>query len=77
MSGEGRAFVAFHDGGGSQQVVTLENERSPITIGRRLDNDIVLSWDSEVSRRHAHLQHTVEGWALVDDELPQWVLPER
>jgi class 3 adenylate cyclase len=64
----GRAFVAFHDGGGSQQIVTLEDERSPITIGRRPDNDIVLSWDSEVSRRHAHLLHTGEGWALVDDE---------
>jgi hypothetical protein len=64
----GRAFVAFHDGAGSQQFVTLEDERSPITIGRRPDNDIVLSWDSEVSRRHAHLLHTEEGWALVDDE---------
>jgi class 3 adenylate cyclase len=64
----GRAFVAFHDGGGSQQVVTLEDERSPITIGRRPDNDIVLWWDSEVSRRHAHLLDTGEGWALVDDE---------
>ena len=64
----GRAFVAFHDGVGSQQVVTLENKRSPITIGRRPDNDIVLSWDSEVSRRHAHLLHTGESWALVDDE---------
>ena len=53
---------------GSQQVVTLEDERSPITIGRRLDNDIALSWDSEVSRRHAHLLHAGEGWALVDDE---------
>ena len=28
----------------------------------------MLSWDSEVSRRHAHLLHTGEGWALVDDE---------
>jgi class 3 adenylate cyclase len=64
----GRAFVAFHDGAGSQRVVTLENERSPITIGRRADNDIVLSWDSEVSRRHAHLLHLGEGWALVDDD---------
>jgi class 3 adenylate cyclase len=64
----GRAFVAMHDGGGNQRVVTLEAERSPITIGRRPDNDIVLSWDSEVSRRHAHLLHTEEGWALVDDE---------
>ncbi|HZC13027.1 MAG TPA: AAA family ATPase, partial [Thermoleophilaceae bacterium] len=64
----GRAFVAYHDGAGRQQVVTLEDERSPITIGRRPDNDIALSWDSEVSRRHAHLLHTAEGWALVDDE---------
>ena len=31
----GRAFVAFHDGAGSQQFVTLEDERSPITIGPR------------------------------------------
>ena len=64
----GRAFVAFHDGGGNQQVVTLDDERSPITIGRRPDNDIVLSWDSEVSRRHAHLLRTEEEWTLVDDE---------
>jgi class 3 adenylate cyclase len=64
----GRAFVAFHDGSGRQQVVTLEDERSPITIGRRPDNDIALSWDSEVSRRHAHLLRTGKGWALVDDE---------
>jgi predicted ATPase len=64
----GRSFVAFHDGGGRQHVVTLEDERSPIKIGRRADNDIVLSWDSEVSRRHAHLLHTEAGWALVDDQ---------
>ena len=63
----GRAFVAFHDGSGRQQVVTLEDERSPITIGRRPDNDIALPWDSEVSRRHAHLLRTEKGWALVDD----------
>ena len=64
----GRAFVAFHDGTGRQQVVTLEDERSPITIGRRPDNDVALPWDSEVSRRHAHLVSTGIGWAVVDDE---------
>jgi class 3 adenylate cyclase len=63
----GRAFVAFHDGGGRQQVVTLDDERSPITIGRRPDNDIALPWDSEVSRRHARLVRTEKGWAVVDD----------
>ena len=64
----GRAFVAFHDGGGRQQVVTLDGERSPMTIGRRPDNDIALPWDSEVSRRHGHLVSTEKGWAVVDDE---------
>jgi class 3 adenylate cyclase len=64
----GRSFVAFHDGGGRQQAVTLEDESSPITIGRRPDNDIALSWDSEVSRRHAHLLRTEAGWTLVDDD---------
>ena len=64
----GRAFVAFHDGAGKQHLVTLDDEHSPITIGRRPDNDIVLSWDGEVSRRHAHLLRAEEGWALVDDE---------
>ena len=28
----------------------------------------MLPWDSEVSRRHAHLVLAEEGWALVDDE---------
>jgi pSer/pThr/pTyr-binding forkhead associated (FHA) protein len=63
----GRSFVAFHDGGGRQHAVTLEDEQSPVTVGRRPDNDIVLSWDSEVSRRHAHLLRTEAGWVLVDD----------
>ena len=38
-----------------------------ITVGRLQDNDIVLRWDTEVSRRHAQLRLTEEGWALVDD----------
>jgi class 3 adenylate cyclase len=64
----GSAFVVFHDGSGKQRVVSLAEERSPVTIGRRADNDIVLSWDQEVSRRHAHLLHTESCWMLVDDE---------
>jgi FHA domain-containing protein len=64
----GRAFVAFHDGDGMQQVVTLEEERSPITIGRRPDNDVALPWDREVSRNHARLLRAERGWAIVDDQ---------
>jgi hypothetical protein len=64
----GTAFVVFHDGSGKQHVVSLEDARSPITIGRRPDNDVALTWDHEVSRRHAHLLREEEGWTLVDDE---------
>jgi pSer/pThr/pTyr-binding forkhead associated (FHA) protein len=64
----GSAFVVFHDGSGKQHVVSLDAEQSTICIGRRPDNDVVLSWDSEVSRRHAHLLREADGWALVDDE---------
>ncbi|HEY7876117.1 MAG TPA: DUF3662 and FHA domain-containing protein [Actinomycetota bacterium] len=39
--------------------------RAPVVIGRLSTNDVVLS-DSNVSRRHAELQRTAEGWRLVD-----------
>jgi len=63
----GRTFVVFHDAGGSQRVVDLAPEESPITVGRETDSDVALSWDPEVSRRHAELRCTREGWALVDE----------
>jgi class 3 adenylate cyclase len=62
------AFVVFHDSSGKQQVVSLHDEESRITVGRRPDNDVALSWDQEVSRRHAQLRRGPEGWTLVDDE---------
>jgi hypothetical protein len=62
----GSAFVVFHDGTGSQHVFSLSAEESPAAVGRRPDNDIALSWDQEVSRRHAELVHTPEGWTIVD-----------
>jgi class 3 adenylate cyclase len=64
----GSAFVVFHDSSGKQQVVSLDDEESRITVGRRPDNDVALSWDSEVSRRHAQLRRGPEGWTLVDEE---------
>jgi hypothetical protein len=63
----GRAFVVFHDGTGKQHVVDLDDEESTITVGRRVENDVALSWDNEVSRRHAELRRLPEGWTLVDD----------
>jgi pSer/pThr/pTyr-binding forkhead associated (FHA) protein len=58
----------FHDGTGKQHAVTLDDEQSPITVGRRDDNHVALAWDHEVSRRHARLLRAPAGWTLVDDE---------
>ena len=63
----GSAFVVFHDGTGQQHVVTLDDEKSTITVGRRVENDVALSWDNEVSREHAQLLRGQEGWTIVDE----------
>jgi class 3 adenylate cyclase len=63
----GSAFVSFQDEAGKQHIVTLGEEESAITVGRRLENDVALSWDGEVSRAHARLLRGHDGWALVDE----------
>ena len=62
----GTAFVVFHDATGKQHVVELGAEESTITIGRRAENDVALSWDNNVSRGHARLLRVQEGWTVVD-----------
>lgn len=62
-------YLLFHDAGGQQHILDLETIRSPLTIGRRSSNDLSLAWDQEISRVHAHLEHTVTGWELVDEGL--------
>ena len=63
----GRAFVVFNDPAGKRHVVDLDDETPIVTVGRLDERDVVLSWDTEVSRRHAELRRTEEGWALVDE----------
>jgi class 3 adenylate cyclase len=62
----GHTFVVFHDATGKQHVVDLDEEAPAITIGRRVDNDVALSWDNDVSRQHAELCRMPEGWTVVD-----------
>ena len=73
--GRAGAFVVFHDAGGGQHVVELRRRRS--TIGRRTDNDVALSWDKEVSRRHAQLAARAGGLGARRRRLAQRLLPER
>jgi class 3 adenylate cyclase len=64
----GSAYVVFQDPTGKQQVVTLEDDQEKVAIGRRVENDIALAWDQEVSREHAQLLRGAEGWTLVDED---------
>ena len=54
-------LVYSHDGE-SREFLLLKDH---ITIGRMVDNDIVLS-DHTISRRHAELFKTPDGWKIVD-----------
>jgi hypothetical protein len=65
----GEPFVLWRDGGGAQHIMILSPDRPRVTIGRREQSDIPLTWDQEVSRAHALLEPVGEEWTLVDDGL--------
>jgi len=50
-------------------VVDLAVAGERITIGRRRTNDVVLDWDSEISRVHAALERLGDAWTIVDEGL--------
>lgn len=64
----GDPFVVFRDERGDQVIVHLSG-RMRVTIGRRSENDISLSWDHNVSRLHAELEAVGGEWVLIDDGL--------
>ena len=63
-------FVVLRDEAGRQLIVPLDGDR-PRTIGRRLEADISLPWDRQVSRVHAELRRLAGEWTIVDDGLSQ------
>ncbi len=65
----GLPFVYWRDGAGEQQILMLTADRPRVTIGRRQQSDIALTWDPEVSRLHALLEPVNEDWTVVDDNL--------
>ena len=65
----GGPFLVYLDEAGRQRLVELAPERGRLSVGRRSENDVVLSWDSEVSRLHAELERVGGEWTLTDDGL--------
>jgi predicted component of type VI protein secretion system len=62
-------FVYWRDGEDELCILMLPAERERVTIGRRIDSDLSLSWDPEVSRTHALLESVGGHWTLLDDDL--------
>lgn len=65
----GEAFLHWRDASGEQQILILTPDRPRVTIGRRDQSDVALTWDPEVSRAHALLEPVGEEWTLLDDGL--------
>jgi pSer/pThr/pTyr-binding forkhead associated (FHA) protein len=72
----GAPFLVYRDGDGAQVLVDLAASGERLTIGRRAANDVVLDWDSEVSRVHATLERAGDDWLVADDGMSRngtWV----
>jgi pSer/pThr/pTyr-binding forkhead associated (FHA) protein len=67
----GAPFLLLRDDQGVQQIVQLDERAGSVTVGRRLEADVPLAWDPEVSRLHAELQFKAGEWTLCDDGFSQ------
>lgn len=65
----GTPFLVYRTGADEQAILDLGAAGQRITIGRRPSNDVVLDWDSEVSRVHAAIEQIGDEWTVVDDGL--------
>lgn len=65
----GTPFLVYRTSADEQVILDLGPAGERITIGRRATNDVVLDWDSEVSRVHAAVELIGDEWTVVDDGL--------
>src|ERR687890_95056 len=63
----GVPFLLYRNEESRQHTQELEGDR--VTVGRRPEADLALTWDSEVSRLHAVLERVAGEWTVVDDGL--------
>jgi len=67
----GAPFLLLRDDQGAQRIVELHGHAGSMTVGRRLEADVPLAWDPEVSRLHAELEFKAGEWTLCDDGFSQ------
>jgi hypothetical protein len=63
----GNPYLLFRDDENRQQLFVLPSESTTVSVGRRSSSDLVLDWDSLVSRLHAQFERQDEDWVLVDE----------
>ena len=68
---EGRPFLVMRDDANTQRIFRLDDSAGSLTLGRRDEADVSLSWDLEVSRLHAELEFKAGEWTLCDDGFSQ------
>ena len=67
----GEPFLLMRDDSGVQRIIELDERAGSVTVGRRLEADVALAWDPEVSRLHAELEFKAGEWTLCDDGFSQ------
>ena len=67
----GEPFLVLRDDKRVQRIVELDESAGSVTVGRRLEADVPLPWDPEVSRLHAELEFKAGEWTLCDDGFSQ------
>jgi hypothetical protein len=63
----GEPFLVYRDAAGSQVIRSLPAEPARLAVGRGDGVDIVLDFDSQVSRLHAELERIGDDWVLGDE----------
>jgi hypothetical protein len=66
---DGLPFLLWRDSVGSLELRVLPGDGRRVTVGRRPENDLCLSWDEEVSRVHAEFEPIGGEWTVSDDGL--------
>ena len=65
----GLPFLHWRTEAGTQDILRLDQDRWRVTVGRKSECDIALTWDPEVSRTHALIERVGGHWMVVDDGL--------
>jgi FHA domain len=65
----GRPFLQYRDGHGAQQLFFFAPGAAAASVGRQPQSDLLLGWDTQVSRLHARFERVEDDWVLFDDGL--------